>query len=245
VRGLILVLSLFLAPLTLTAQPARAVGGIVVDTAGEPVGYSNVILNGRTRIVADDMGRFLLMLAPTGRVRLLVRRIGYEDQEVTLAGIPDTALRLVLVPEAGTGPAQLDVGQLRAGALEVNGFYTRLAQRDSGNGSGHFITPGDIAERRPVMPSEMFEGIAGLRLVRATPNDNRRGALGPGRCAMTVYLDRGRLNSLAERSAMILIDDVVSATALAGAEVYLPGDRMPPEYQPMNGTCGVLLLWTR
>lgn len=244
-RSLYVAICLFLVPPSLAAQSSRAVGGIVVDTAGEPVGYSNVAVNGRTRAVADDMGRFQLMLELARRVRVTVRRIGYEEQSVTLAGAPDTALRIVLVPQAGAGPALVDVEKLRAGALEVNGFYTRLAQRDSGSGSGHFITPEDIEQRRPVMPSELFEGIAGLRLVRATPNDNRRGALGPGRCTMTVYLDHGRLNSLADRSAMILIDDVVSATALTGAEVYLPGDRMPPEYQPMNGTCGVLLLWTR
>ncbi len=69
------------------------------------------------------------------------------------------------------------------------------------------------------------------------------------RCVMTVYLDRvrivGKVGSSLGRSTDDFVNELVVPSSVAAMEVYPRGTGAPPEFQPMNGSCGVVLIWTR
>jgi hypothetical protein len=42
-----------------------------------------------------------------------------------------------------------------------------------------------------------------------------------------------------------VFDEIVPIGQLAGIEVYTRGTRAPTAYQSLNGSCAVVLIWTR
>ena len=42
-----------------------------------------------------------------------------------------------------------------------------------------------------------------------------------------------------------IIDEIVGPTHVAAMEIYQRGINAPPAYQLSNGTCGIVLIWTR
>ncbi|HJU75114.1 MAG TPA: carboxypeptidase regulatory-like domain-containing protein [Gemmatimonadaceae bacterium] len=229
-------------PAFLSAQTrTRTLSGVVADSSGARLAYSNVTVNNKSRVVADDSGRFQLML-DSGRVAsLTIRRVGYETIKMRIALARDTSVQITLPYGAKAPPPEQITEDRRVGSLDRNGFYRRLAERHSG-GAGHFVTPEEIEERRPYRASQVLEGIPGVRM-RAGPTGDWA-VMGLSRCPMTVYLDRSRLNSMSTRGYPVFIDDVVSGSAIAGIEVYASGVKPPAEFPPLEGTCGVLLVWT-
>jgi hypothetical protein len=41
------------------------------------------------------------------------------------------------------------------------------------------------------------------------------------------------------------IDELVNPTSVAAMEVYPRAVQAPPQYQSLNGVCGVILIWTK
>ena len=221
---------------------ARVIRGNVVDSTGAPIAYSNILVDNWTRLVADDSGRFTVNV-DSGRVlNMTVRRLGYRERSVALTIAQDTTLVITLAHIPQTLAGQEIMGENRMRSLEIHGFYRRLTEREAGAGSGYFITPEEIEQRRPFRATQLLEGVPGIRM-------NRAGVfwvpLGLDRCPMTVYLDRLRVNSLSNRGSPVFIDEIVTSTALAGMEIYTSAVKAPPEFQALNGTCGVILLWTK
>ncbi|HEX6316680.1 MAG TPA: hypothetical protein VFZ73_17535, partial [Gemmatimonadaceae bacterium] len=68
---------------------------------------------------------------------------------------------------------------------------------------------------------------------------------GFNRCAMTVYLDRIRVVGKPGNALDDYVNELVVPTHVAAMEIYPRGVGAPPEYQPMNGSCGVVLIWTK
>ena len=247
-RQIVLALTLALTlPAALSAQrgPARAIRGIVIDSLGVRVPYTTVTGDGRLRLVADDSGRFLVT-ADSGRVvRLIVRRIGFREREISLPVVQDTTIEIVLARLAQSLAPQEITGQRRLGSLAGHGFYRRLLQRESGVVAGYFVTPEEIEQRRAYRATQLLEGVPGVRMTRMGPSGVFWVPLGVDRCPMSIYLDRVRLNSMSNRGAPVFIDEIVSSNSLSGIEVYTSAVKAPPEFQPLNGTCGVVLLWTK
>jgi iron complex outermembrane receptor protein len=80
--------------------PAPVVRGIVVDSAGRPIGDVQVIVNALNRIaVTNDSGRFVIAALPPGTYHLTAVQLGYRpghaDVVVPTAGA-DVSLRIVL-----------------------------------------------------------------------------------------------------------------------------------------------------
>jgi Carboxypeptidase regulatory-like domain len=46
-------------------------------------------------------------------------------------------------------------------------------------------------------------------------------------------------------SNVVFLDDFVHPSELAGIEIYQRAVQAPPQYQTMNGNCGVVLVWTK
>ena len=228
----------------------RVITGQVVDSAGAPVAYANLDL-GAKRAVADESGRFRISVGPGAGV-VHVRRIGFKPMNTSFAAGGDTSLTLQLEPVA----RRLETARIEATAasraLELRGFYRRLQDREKGINAGQFITLEEIEQRSPFRITQMLDGRPGIktaRIERGCTASNRNlcwAPQGAGGCWMTVYLDGRRLNPIRSGSNVAaVVDEITLPTHVAGIEIYTSPLRAPPEYQSLNGTCGVVLIWSK
>lgn len=235
-----------------SATPAlaqRFLTGQVVDPAGDPIAYANLDL-GAKRAVADEAGRFRVSVGPGAGV-VHVRRIGFKPMNTSFAAGGDTSLTLQLEPLARQLEGAIIEATALSRTLELRGFYGRLRDREKGINSGQFVTVEEVEQRNPFRLTQMLDGRSGIRVSRVT-----RGCYGSSStcwapqglngCWMTVYLDGRRLNDI--RTAVntpAMVDDLVLPSHIAGIEIYTSPVRAPPEYQSLNGTCGVVLIWSK
>jgi hypothetical protein len=250
----------------------RVLRGRVTDTEGAPLSYASVQLNGGRRFLADDSGRFT-MPSPTGRFSLLIRRIGFSPEELKIDAAPDTAIRVRLTAFATSLPEQRITGRAAFVSLDLNGFYRRMRDAERGVNHGYFMTPEDFEFRKPYQITQMVEGLPAVfvkkdgsgnpkkeMLVGAPckprtepdPACVRIGSAMEGfsssrvfRCVMTVYLDRVRIVGRVGGNPDDFVNEMVVPSSVAAMEVYPRGTGAPPEFQPMNGSCGVVLIWTK
>jgi hypothetical protein len=258
------------------ANPSeRVLRGRVTDTEGAPLSYASIQLNGGRRFMADDSGRFT-MPSQSGRFSLLVRRIGFSPEELTIDATPDTAIRVRMTAVATALPEQRITGRAAFRSLDLSGFYRRMRDAERGVNHGYFITPEDFEFRKPNQITQMAEGTPAVFVARDPSGDPRKYRLlgapckpreipgGPPdrscviaigststagarlyRCVMTVFLDRVRIVGRTGGSTDDLVNEMVLPSSVAAMEIYPRGTGAPPEFQPMNGSCGVVLIWTK
>jgi hypothetical protein len=238
--------------------PSPVIRGRVVDTTGNAVAFARVTAGGESR-VADDSGRFLLRVPRAGVVELTGRRVGFHPTELRLRIAKDTSVQLVM----RALPASLAKVEVEAEAtvvsLELAGFYDRLREKERATDTGHFILPEEI-ERQRGSVTQVVTGIPGLRVERVKTRGqnsseylglfgNARQFSGNGLCPMTVYLDRIRLQPPGgalgrENPLPVDVNEVVSLRDVAGIEIYSRANT-PFEFAMLNGTCGVVVIWTK
>ena len=251
---------LSLIPSVVCAQgEQRLIRGTVTDTAGAVVPYVNVRVGHDLR-VTDDSGRFSVALSDRKGKRLEFRRIGYLPTDVQLAAGGDTTLSVALIPNAQLlSPAVVKVREQMV-KLERVGFYRRMTDREKSINSGHFITAEEIEKRN--FPHQLTILLEAIPSVSVRTNRGLRVPMGTGGCVMTTYLDGARLVAYSEQSlssgtgfytggairkdpAGGGLDGLIGTGSVAGIEVYSRGNAAPPQYQSLNGSCGVILIWTR
>jgi hypothetical protein len=223
---------------------ASILRGRVEDESGQPLSYANVQLNGGRRYLSDDSGRFQLSYPNPGRSTVLVRRIGFAPAEVMLDAMPDTSLRIRMTAVATVLPELRITGRAAFVSLDLNGFYRRMREVERGATVGYFFTPEDFEFRKPTLMTNMAEGIPSVKVERRSlsPLTNViTGALG---CTMTVYLDGVRVvGKLGGQDDFL--NQLVNPYDVAAMEVYPRPGGAPPQYQSLNGRCGVVLIWTK
>ena len=227
-----------------TSQPSRGgirmgngtVSGIVVASAdGRPLAGAQVSLVNGPETRANERGEWTLVEAPTGTRMLEVRAIGFY---------PD--LRRVDVV-AGAAPVRVELVTLKAVLAMVKIRASRLADRNVSEfqerrrtGIGRFLTSDDIAMRAPVITSDLFRTIAGVRF------DSRKGPIlmrsaSEDWCAAAVYLNGHHMREFTVED----IDDwVMSTRNITGIEVYSESS-VPAQFQPGLSGCGSIVIWTR
>ena len=250
----------------------RVLRGRVTDIEGTPLSYASVQVNGGRRFIADDSGRFT-MPSPSGQFSLLVRRIGFSPEDLTLDAAPDTAIRVRMTAFATSLPEQRITGRAAFVSLDLNGFYRRMRDAERGVNHGYFMTPEDLEFRKPYQITQMFEGLPAV-VVKKDGSGNPRKEMLVGapckprtepdptcvrigsamegassarifRCVMTVYLDRVKIAGKFGGSPDDFINEIVMPSSVAAMEVYPRGVGAPPEFQSMSGNCGVVLIWTK
>ena len=242
------------------ANPSdRLLRGRVIDSEGSPLSYAGVQVNGGRRYLTDDSGRFNIP-PPTGRFNLLVRRIGFSPEELRFDAAPDTAIRVRMSALATTLPEQRITGRAAFVSLDLNGFYRRMKDHERGINHGYFVTPEDFEFRKPHQITQMVEGHPSVFLKRNAMNPRQDVIVGAPcavasktcvpvgqmlRCLMTVYLDRVRIVGKPGNSLDDFVNEMVIPSTVAAMEIYPRGVGAPPEFQPMNGSCGVVLIWTK
>lgn len=221
--------------------------GVVRDSVGRPVRDAGVAVWGtERRATTGRSGDFLLDSLPGGTQMLEVRAVGYEPvrQPVQLAagwpGFRDVTLsrRVVELPTvAVTGAA----AQKRAKLVR---FYERQELAARGINYGHFLTAEDIEKKHVPFFSSLVQDLPGIHVLHGINpfSDDIRGSqllMGNEFCRMTIYLDGIRANGPDPINVLVHPGDI------AGLEVYPYPVGVPPEYQMLNGTCGVILIWTK
>lgn len=226
------------------ANPAdRVLRGRVTDPDGGPLGFANVQINGGRRVLTDDSGRFSMPITASGRFSLLFRRMGFEPAELSFETMPDTSLRVQMRALALRLPEQRVTAGSAFLSLELGGFYRRVKDAERGINHGYFITPEELEFRKPPFLTAAVEQLptvrirpprGGLPLNRNLRIEDRSG------CPMTVYLDRVRI-----AQGSYDVNQVVLPQHVAAIELYPRAIGAPPEFQAHNGTCGIVLIWTK
>jgi hypothetical protein len=218
--------------------------GIVHDDRGRPMPSARLSLWGtENETTTDARGRFRLSGLPGGTQTAEVRAIGYQPAEQTVhlwAGEPasvDISLRERVTELAGVNVTAT------AARARLAKFYERVRDSERGINHGYFITQEDIERRHPANLTQLLENIPNISMDRrGMPLDDV--VLGPNRCRMTVYVDNirvvGTLSGADEK-----INRLVPPSQVAAIEVYPRSVTAPPSYQSLNGTCGIILIWTK
>jgi Carboxypeptidase regulatory-like domain len=249
--------------------PTRTLAGATTDTAGRPVPYVTVWFAGTRRTASDDSGRFRVSLPNEREVRVTFQRLGYRPFDLRLAAGSDTSVAIALVPVAARLAAQRIQAEQMQRSLQLHGFYERMAERQRVGSTGQFITPEEIDQRKPNLTTQLLDarnGVIVRRVGNCTENVRCWVPLGRSRCVMTMYLDGQRLSGdngglrhatggLAGTAMaaitggvtgdVVYLDEIIPPNAIAGIEIYERSVEAPPQYQLVNGSCGVILLWTK
>jgi hypothetical protein len=238
------------APLPEMNPSDRVLTGRITDTDRAPIAYANIQVNGGRAFVSDDSGRFSVPIDFVGGLQLLVRRIGFAPVEVKLASMPDTVVGIQMTPLATALPEQRIAGRTPFVSLDVGGFYRRMADRQKGIGSGWFITPEELEVRNPFIVTSAVEHLPNIRIRpfdgRLPLNRNLRieDAMG---CPMTIYLGHVRISPWVRSGKLINeeINTLITPTSLSGVEVHARSSTVPFEFSMVEGTCGVVVFWSK
>jgi hypothetical protein len=226
--------------------------GVVRDERGQPMPNARLTIWGTdSETTTDSRGRFWLGDLPGGTQTVEVRAIGFQPVERVMAlSADDPATVDIALRERVT---ELEGVRVTATAVRARfaPFYERMRDAERGINHGYFITPQDMERRRPTLITNMFEGLAGIRVEQLPGSIDPklkivRGALreAGGYCLMTIYLDGIRVAGTAG-GGHDGINQLIDPSTVAAMEVYPRPVSAPPHYQSLNGTCGVILIWTK
>jgi hypothetical protein len=235
------------------AQDTRTVTGTVRDSGGTGIPYVNIDAGPRFRTLGNAVGEFTLVLPARQAFDISVRRIGFLAGKVRIEPGADTVVTAYLQPLAVLLEGQVIHAREQVRNLAARGFYARMSDRERGSLVGEFVTPEEIEMRNPQRVTQLLEQRRGVwvkRVGRCQIIVQCWRILGANDCVATVFLDGHRLNQLSDAaassaSAAPAIDELVSASSVAGIEVYPRGSSAPPRFQALAGTCSVIVIWTK
>lgn len=194
---------------------------------------------------ANGRGEWNLAEIPTGTRVLHVRAVGFYPQRVVVDVVDDAP---TIFTELPTMKAVLDTVRVTASRVtrESRGFEERRR-----TGIGRFVTREDVLRRQPLVTSDIFQSVAGLRVERTdNPNDGRRvmmsGSVGD-RCWPAIYIDGQYMSDLGADE----IDTFVRPGEIMGIEVY-SGPWAPVQFTRgmagiggVGNLCGSIVIWTQ
>ena len=231
-------------------RPQRAGDGqlrgvVVAARNGRPLAGAQVGVVDGAWTTANDRGEWILDAAPAGTRMLQVRAVGYYPQRVAVDVVSGAQRITTALP---TMQSVLDTVRIAASRLTrvSRGFEER---RRAGNGK--FITQEDVIRRHPLVTSDLFHTVAGLRVEESSnPADGKRilmKGLFSERCFPAVYIDGMYMSDLTAND----IDGMVRPDEVAGIEVYA-GTWVPAQFTrglagvgQVGEACGSIVVWTR
>ena len=220
----------------------RTITGVVVDSSRRALPYVNVQV-GSMRTATTESGRFLIRFEGRSQAKVSFRRMGFVPID-TLLTPGDSSLTVVMLPLAVRLSTVEVLGANMSHKLELRGFYERMRDVERGINRGYFITPEDLDSRKPNFITQMLEGYPSIRVNSQYGQHNAR-LLGVGNCAMTVYLDGARVVGGFNPRSEDPINVLVKPNEIAGVEIYPRNVGAPPQYQSLNGSCGIVVIWTK
>ncbi|HWP38861.1 MAG TPA: TonB-dependent receptor [Gemmatimonadales bacterium] len=224
--------------------PVRITGVVVDDLTGQPIaGALIVIVGANDSTMANRDGRFEFSGLAAGAFALEARQIGFqpvrasfelgagESADITFSL---TALATPLEEVVVTGPY-------------VHPSMAEFSRRRS-EGHGHFITREDIEREQPMLLSDLFDQIPGVRLEckygrqcwidmgRSQPS-----MVGKPVCHVQYFVDGVRYGTAAEEVDI----NSFRPEDIEGIEIYRGASSVPSRYTGRDARCGVVLIWLR
>ena len=232
--------------------PTTTLSGVVTNLNGLPLPRVEVVILGsEMKAVSNDSGVYEFLAAPTGKIRMVARRIGFEPSEeratleagrhkqvdFELKGLPEE-LDSVMIRESGGNGRMAD-------------FWARRMV-----GLGAFITRQDIERRHPQRSSDLLRTITGVKVMlgdnamdRSVITMGRNGTMlvqqRPGSktlvnsCDISYYVDGSYVPP-----GTFHMDDM-SPLAIEAVEVYRGPSETPAKLRQRDTACGVIVIWTR
>ncbi len=250
VRGLVIAFGLFASTSALSAQEARVVSGIVVDSeTGAPVADATVSVSVSVSgadlfetVLTDDEGRFEIEAVPLGDQQLVLRHVAYGEHTETLVVGPSESLefRIVVSTQAiELEPLEVEVSSTERAARRAFGTATTLIDRETIEAfppSGEGLLP-LLQARVPGLrvENQCVEYRFQQHLAMIDAEDPERSFVTPCR-DVTVYVDGMPRPLGSEALRQLQLQDVESLRLLSPAEAGV---------QYMGGNRGVLLVELR
>ena len=208
--------------------------GVVTDTTGRLLEGAHVSLWGASASVTNVDGRFALDSLPAGTGTLEAQYLGFEPvrKVVDLAPGRLDSVRIIM-SKAVRVLSAVQITSKR-GLMRYREFDDRRQ-----TGTGHYYTGADVTKTNPLLLSDFFYRVPGIRVQPVSGVDyellSTQGGGINNLCSPTVWindvqLQQGGLNQ------MVQPDEVV------GIEVY-DASTAPPRYKV--GQCGVIIIWTK
>ena len=218
----------------------RELVGLVRDSTGSPIEGATIDIPGGTART-DAKGAFQMWTGDIDTMTIVIRRFGYTPltAQITARGQQwDT-----VVVEMDRYAQLLSTIKVKDAAVRrANGLREFESRR--ARGMGVFVTREELAERNVFRPSDVLRTKRGVHIVKIANGfyGVRFAAHGGMRanCAPDIWLDGQPVRGME-------IDDL-SATDLAGLELYENFASVPMEFSPRSGSrayCGTIVAWTR
>jgi hypothetical protein len=227
-------------------QRVGPVYGVVRNEFGSPLARVEIVLaDSGARTVTDDSGAFVLTRALVGRVHFTARRVGYVPVDTMLELKENENKQLII---------QLDAIAATLDSVVVHGRRTSARMAEFWNrkelGVGAFITPEQLAQRRPYRTSDMLRSIPGVRV--GNDNTNGRPTIAMGRipvaaggqafsadCRVNYYVDGAWVPP-----GTFHLDDI-TPTAIEAIEIYRGPAETPARFRQRETACGLIVVWTK
>ena len=219
--------------------PGAVVMGKVVDSTGAavPAVEVRVTETGRRTRSAED-GRFELSGLPSGTIHVIARRIGFAPADFTLTLDPgeqrDVTIALV--------PFSVRLDEVKVLSPRAQQLYADFEKRRASE-MGRFMTSEEIEKRDVRLPSDLFRGIPGLRVINDGDNnvviESSRESTQKS-CPMRFFL-----NGVSFPLNGVPLDAYLDAAVIAAIEVYRGLSTVPSEFAGEESRCGVIVIWTK
>ncbi|HJU69852.1 MAG TPA: TonB-dependent receptor [Gemmatimonadaceae bacterium] len=232
-------------PVRRRAGEGRLSGVVVTVNGGRAIADALVrILDGpETR--ANERGEWTLTGAPLGTRMLEVRSVGYYPTRTAVDVVANGApVRTALA----TMKDVLDTVKVVASRLANQNLVEFNARRRIGG--GRYLTAEDVQRRQPVVTSDLFRNMPGLRVERGELGDTQllmRGTF-EETCVPSVFIDGRHMRNLTADD----IDGWVKPNEIVGVEIYA-GTHVPAQFNAgLTGggasggeSCGSIVIWTK
>ncbi len=231
-RRLLPVLSLLLAPASVTAQGVVS-GTVREDSTGRALEGVEIVIRDQ-RAVTDARGRYVLAGVPKGDHIALARMVGFRPVRFALKGNQrdTTWADVLLVPLV----QPLEPVNVEAKPGRIAADRLRTFEDNRRMGFGKFLDSTYLRKWDAVGFRDLVARVPGVRVVCRGRSCYAISL--HSRCPMLVFVDGmpSRLNDIGR-------DWRVSE--LEAVEIYRSAAEIPAEYNSASSACGVLALWTR
>ena len=193
----------------------------------------------RAEALTDVGGGFRFDRLPDGAARLVVRRLGFRPETLTVEVPQLVGGPVVVLLERAAQPLPLVVvRETRRPTGLASAFERRRA-----SGFGHYITRADIERDNPQRTTELLRRVPGVTFGGdgSSGVQFRNGGAVAGRCEPVYFLD----GSPAGNAALDL--DAISPSSIESIEVYNGAATVPAALRSAMapGGCGAIAIWSR
>ena len=233
------------------ALPARRVhlgdgrlsGTVVAAAGGKPLAGALASIVDGPQARANERGEFTLTDAPLGTRILEVRAIGYYPVRRRVDVLASATPVHVALSTLKSVLDTVKVIATRRGGRDIEAFHERRR-----SGIGRYLTADEIMKRHPIVSSDIFRNIAGVRMIGLAAGERSimlRGGVNAygsqNMCSPAIFLNG---SFLSESISADDIDTWVRPEEIAGIEIYNDVG-IPAQFQRALSGCGAIVIWSK